>query len=418
MAALSKLVERFRKNIAGSLAVGLGLGMPVLMCCGGIAMDYANYNLMQARFQAAIDSAVVAGANEFSVAGFSEEQIKGAVSTYIDNENLQDYGPVTVTAEVDSEGKHVTGTLAVAWTPFISSFLDVGLTPIVVDARAGMVSESYNVCVLALKKSGVGGIVSSQSAKLTAEDCGVFANSTSAQAIAAKNSTVVNAGGIFTAGGYVRDAGAVVTPEPVTDTATVNDPLANRAEPSIGTCDHSKFALSTGAHTIEPGVYCGGITVSGDARVTFAPGLFILKDGPLQLRGNSVSTGSDVGFYFNGTLSIIAFYENASVSLSGPKTGNMAGILFFGQRTAELTKIHIIRSSLVNKLEGTIYLPTGSLLVNPNATVAANSDYTAIIVYQLWLADSPTLVINSDYDQSDVPVPEGIVRSGSVVLTQ
>lgn len=417
MSALFKLISRFRKNVVGSMAVGFGFGMPAILCCAGVAMDYANYNLMQSRFQAAIDGAVVAGANEFAVSGVSRQQIEGAVAAFVDNEKFEEYGPVKLTTKVDETGKHVSSKLAVAWTPFVSSFLDVGLTPIVVDATAGMVSKSYNVCVLALKKAGASAILSSQSAKLTAADCGVFANSTSAQAITSKNSSTINAGGIFTAGGYVRDASAILTPEPVTDTATVNDPLANREEPMIGTCDHTKFALSTGTHTLDPGVYCGGINISGDARVTFGPGQYFIKDGPLQLRGNSVSTGADVGFYFNGMLSIIAFYENASVSFSGPKTGNMAGILFFGQRTSDLTKIHIIRSSLVSKLEGTIYLPTGSLLVNPNAPVAANSAYTAIIVYQLWLADSPTLVINSDYDQSDVPVPEGIVRSGSVVLT-
>ena len=56
--------------------------------------------------------------------------------------------------------------------------------------------------------------------------------------------------------------------------------------------------------------------------------------------------------------------------------------------------------------------------MDPNAAVAENSAYTAIIVHKLELNEGPELVMNSDYGATDVPVPAGIIASAQVVLTK
>ncbi len=59
----------------------------------------------------------------------------------------------------------------------------------------------------------------------------------------------------------------------------------------------------------------------------------------------------------------------------------------------------------MRELTGTIYLPNGKLFINPNAQVAEQSAYTAIVSYQLELTEGPELVLNSDYGSTKVPVP-------------
>ncbi len=56
---------------------------------------------------------------------------------------------------------------------------------------------------------------------------------------------------------------------------------------------------------------------------------------------------------------------------------------------------------------GTIYLPGGRLLIDAPVKVAEESDYTVMVVNRLDLAFGPTLVLNSNYARSRVPVPEG-----------
>jgi hypothetical protein len=50
--------------------------------------------------------------------------------------------------------------------------------------------------------------------------------------------------------------------------------------------------------------------------------------------------------------------------------------------------------------------------------VASDSAYTAIVSYRLELTQGPTLVLNSDYGATGVPVPDGIRATGQVVLTR
>ena len=67
-------------------------------------------------------------------------------------------------------------------------------------------------------------------------------------------------------------------------------------------------------------------------------------------------------------------------------------------------------------LLGTIYLPNGTLKIDSEGPIADKAAYTAIIARAIKLYEGPTLYLNSDYDASDVPVPEGLVRD-KVFLT-
>ena len=70
-------------------------------------------------------------------------------------------------------------------------------------------------------------------------------------------------------------------------------------------------------------------------------------------------------------------------------------------------------------LEGTIYLPRGHLYIDADAPIADKSAYTAIIVSRLELFAGPNLVLNADFDATDVPVPEGVGNiGGKIYLSQ
>ena len=95
----------------------------------------------------------------------------------------------------------------------------------------------------------------------------------------------------------------------------------------------------------------------------------------------------------------------------------MAGLLIFEDRTASKTEKHEITSDNARLLLGTIYLPNGTLKIDSDAPVADKSAYTAIIARAIELQEGPTLYLNSDYEATDVPVPEGLVKD-RVMLTR
>ena len=58
-----------------------------------------------------------------------------------------------------------------------------------------------------------------------------------------------------------------------------------------------------------------------------------------------------------------------------------------------------------------------SLVVDAKQPVADQSAYTAIVAQSIELNMGPNLVLNADYDMTDVPVPAGIAGSSQVVLS-
>lgn len=113
---------------------------------------------------------------------------------------------------------------------------------------------------------------------------------------------------------------------------------------------------------------------------------------------------------------------NTTIALSAPKDGPMAGLLFFEDRSAPLGRRHVIRSNDARSFIGTIYLPRGAFVVDASKPLFEESAYTVIISRFLDMFSGPNLVLNTDYGDSDIPLPtelEGSTGVGDeVVLTQ
>jgi hypothetical protein len=261
---------------------------------------------------------------------------------------------------------------------------------------------------------------------------------------------------ICSAGG-TPGSSANFSPEPTTDCPVYEDPLAHRSPPQVGPCNHFDFEVgytqsgSTSGggqsggglggllggvggvvgdvvegvadlanlplieQTINPGVYCGGIKIKAKARVTFNPGIYVIKNGPLEVGELSTLDGQSIAFYLVGDNSIFLFDKDAKIAMSAPKTGPLAGILFFEDRQAPLDRVHRILSEDAREFLGTFYLPRGVLEVDTQNPVADSSAYTAIVARKLDLKGRPTLVLNADYSSTDVPVPDGVGPVGGEV---
>ena len=162
-------------------------------------------------------------------------------------------------------------------------------------------------------------------------DRAIYSNSTHNVGIKSKNSAILKASTICSAGG-VQGGGRNFDPPPYLDCPSFEDPLGNRPEPTADSCLNGTPTEIKMSGRLEPGTHCG-LIVSNGASVELSPGIYAIKDGPLVVQDGAKISGKGVGFYLTGASASVHFAANSSVVLEAPTTGRMTGLLIFASRS-------------------------------------------------------------------------------------
>jgi hypothetical protein len=393
----------------GTTAVVFTMLLPVIVLLIGGTLDYGQALVQRQRLQAAVDKAALAAARELGLSDARRDNVEAVVSAVVASAMAAGGEIVPLSSLVTSINQSPLEVAVTARQPtqpvFGGSF---GLAPVDLEAHAvARIVGRPNICMLALDPSSSGAISLEVRARVSGEGCGIFSNSTSPTGIRSKASSVLSASDICSAGG-MDGARGNFTPEPLTDCPTFDDPLADRPEPIPAPCDQTLPSSITTSASLRPGTYCGGLLIDYSADVALEPGIYIIKNGELRVRGGATLRGEGVGIYLVGTNAQIVFQRNSSIDLSAPTAGPMAGLLVFESRSQTTRGVHQILSDDARNLLGTIYLPRGRLHVDANNPVADKSAYTAIVARMITLYGGPHLVLNSRYELTNVPVPDGI----------
>ncbi|NNE24830.1 MAG: hypothetical protein HKN11_19705 [Rhizobiales bacterium] len=397
----------------GNVAILFSITIPAMVIAAGIAGDYINMSRQKTNLQVIADAAAIAGARESMLADADEMQIVSAATSYASS-NLakieQTAGPVGINVTVANEGTVVSVSLAREWKPYFASLYNRGNAHIGATATATLVSAG-KTCVFGMQENLIAAVHLDDSAKLTANDCGVYSNSSSSWSLRVDSNAMLKAEWICTVGGYGGLQSSQIDPVPTTDCPASLNPLSDRIAPINLSCDYVATVIVADT-TLQPGSYCGGLIISGTAKVQLEPGTYKIEGGPLLVQDGAELTGKDVGFFLADELALFQFFPDTTISLEAPETGPLAGLLFFENPKNSLLatpRVHIITSNNARKLLGTFYLPRSVLLVDAVSPVADQSAYTAIVALRLWLREGPHLVLNSDYASTPVPVPKGLV---------
>jgi len=409
-----KLFDKYFRSETGSIAVPLAVSMTALVGVGGLAIDYGMSASLKAQMQTAADSAAVAGASEIALAGADLKHITAVAKSFADI-NMTDDSVSTSVSMPDKSS--VSVALTKTFDPPFASLYSDGSIKLSATATATRVGGA-KVCVLALDESSEKAISMSKKSKLTAVDCGAYSNSIHSNGIEATDSAVLSTTLTCSAGGY-SGSSLNFEPQPVSDCPPVADPLVGRLAPPIGSCDHTDLVIEAQTVTLDPGVYCGGLAVKKHSVVTLRPGIYVIKDGKFLVDTNGRVQGENVGIYLTGDKSVIKFWSNGAVSLTAPKDGPMASLLFFEDRNSPPDRVHQIKSDEARVLLGVLYFPRGTLRVDASQKVADQSAYTSIVANKLELDVQPVLVLNTDYGATDIPVPGALSGlSGKIVLSK
>lgn len=400
----SSFIARFNDDRRGSMAVWTILMLGVSILISGGVVDYVSLRMQYSDVQRAADKAALSAAQELVLASEVKTRVQEVASAFV-VANLA--GKAQTTAEVIEEGGAVRVTVTVAPRVFFLGPIGANAGPVTAQAIAEAVGEEANICVITLDEDADRSLSLDSNASLDAPDCAIYSNSTKSKGLSALSNSRLVGNMICSAGGKEGSV-SNFKPAPLLDCPKITDPLADRPGPPVGKCDHDKFKRKDFVGSISPGVYCNGLSIDGNSKVTFDAGVYVIKDGDFKVDSNSEITGEHVGFFLTGGKGRFEFTSNAKVHLSAPKEGPMAGLLFMEDNTILKETKHRITSDFADYLVGTIYLPRGSFLIDANQDIAAASEFTVLVVRQLELKAGPHLVLNTDYGLVDVPVPDGV----------
>lgn len=433
---MKKIVRIFSNKDANVAVPGAVMFVGLLAMVGG-ALDLMSVSNQKSALQELADNAALAAVREMAITADDKQRIEAVAKSFSERTDLLVQSVVT---DVNLEDREVRVDLTARPKTNFPEIFD-SLDAMSVSATARLSGRGGNICMIGLSPTAMSTVRLRSMARITAESCAIYSNSTSAQSMSVASTAEVKAELICVAGGYQGGALSTDSSEDLNSTmledcTPVDDPLAMRMSPDYAACDFYDTYI-TGSENLNPGVYCGGLIVdSGKAKLS--AGEYIITGGPLMVTNNGTVQGDHVGFYLAGEDAKIQFDYDANIDVSAPREGPMAGLLLYSSpfekklgekfemverrsganlqvaanamRKADGLKWpdHTIRSDNARRMVGTIYLPNGKLLIDGRNPIADRSEYTVIIADTFELQDGPNLVLRTDYHLTDIPVPDGV----------
>jgi putative Flp pilus-assembly TadE/G-like protein len=264
-----------------------------------------------------------------------------------------------------------------------------GLTTVTVHSIAGAVPLNNSFALMALNRGNTTKALDVEAAgKVKITGAGILVNSTSTTgAYDACNSTcpnVTSTGPIDVTGNYT---GTGFSPTPTTGYTQQADPFAGYPKPSTNGLGPPITSLPTpvsGAVTLNPGIYAVPITYAGNTTVTLNTGIYIVEAG-MNSAGNLDFLSSAGGvFIFNtlnsypdsgGTCGSVTITGNATTNLAPMTSGTYKGLLFY--QDPACTQPFTISGNGSLTATGTIYVPTGTVVMNGNNATLDGSQVVA-----------------------------------------
>ncbi len=407
-----------KQSASGQTAVVVTLAITAILMFAGLAVDIGFYMNQRRMAQTAADSAAVAGAHE-AQANDPSEIVNAADLNASMNGFTNGVANTTVTV---NQGAAITDPTFAAAPDAVqvivqrnvpTYFLRVlGIQSVPISASAISGQSSGPACVYALDPTASGAFQANGSLDYQST-CGIIVNSSSSSALTVNGSGTVNTSGIGVVGG-MKQSSATFTPQPVTGISHVADPLAYLQFPSVGSCTYTNFSDTSGnTVTLNPGTYCGGITVKKSSNVIVNPGNYIIDGGGITVDGTSTLNGDGVTFFLTGSSTYpyggVTIDGASNESLTAPTTGPYPGILFFQDRSitgiTAANNPNVFNGSSTQVYQGALYFPTTALTYNG----AASAQYTILVADTIGINGSATIGDNYSSLPGGSPIKDAVV---------
>jgi Flp pilus assembly protein TadG len=390
-----KKLKSFQVGENGTVLVFVGLILMPMLLILGLAVDSSHGLVEKQRLQMACDAAAKAGsANGKGVAATITSQAQSVFTA--NTAHMTNITGPTITVNTSAKTVTVSASIVVA-----NPFMTLGGIPTTTYSVSSTWSlntpTANNGCIYSLDPSASGAINLNNGSQVKITGCGVYANSSSTTAVEVSGGSNLTASFLNVVGNYSVSGGSSVTTTqaPTTGASAVSNPIGTLTIPSYSSCTHNNFYAST-TQTINPGVYCNGISVGGGVTLTLNPGQYIIDGGTLAPGGGATIKGSNVTIILTKQLSSsyasINISNGATAILSAP-TGNTSnpfnGIVIYQNPNAPSGVTNVITGGSNLSISGIVYLPTQ--IINFSGGSTTNAACTILIAYDLILPQGITV---------------------------
>jgi hypothetical protein len=237
------------------------------------------------------------------------------------------------------------------------------------------------VGILVLDPSKRGALTLTSSGASTVKKVPVVVNSSDPQAVVSEGGGSLTADKFVTTGG--TDASGALTGPVQGGAPPTPDPLAHLPAPDPSLLvkrSNNPLAYTSGSVFLLPGVYSGGVSVTGTASLFLAPGVYYIDGGGFMFTGQGNLTGNGVMIYnapSDAQPGGINLSGQGNVSMSPPAGGPYQGITLFQARSSNAAGTVSGNSGTTN-ISGTFYFAGALLTVTGNGgAVNLGSQYVS-----------------------------------------
>lgn len=230
------------------------------------------------------------------------------------------------------------------------------------------------------------------SGNATVKTPSVYVNSSSSDALKVSGSAVLDSPSVNVVGGSSLTSPSACTSTIKSTSGTALDPYASLILPAADTANNlGTLSISGGTRTVSPGYYSGGISVTGNANVTFLPGVYVLGNG-LSVSNGSIS-GDGVCFVVLGGK--VTFGGNSSATLTPTATGNLSGVVI-AQPSSNKSDLTVSGGGTMN-IRGSIWAPAAKATLSGNSSATTTGPFMGdmLIVNTLTLSGTSLLTIGN-----------------------
>jgi len=409
------LLRRFGCDQSGNYLIIAAVAMPALVGMASFGTEEGlllySKKAMQHTADSAAVTAAVAVSNGANDNGVAQANAVAASYGYV---NGAKSATVTVSSP-PTQGQYTNNRAAIeviVSQPQPRLFSSIwGSEPYPVASRAVALPQG-TPCILALNRNAKGSYSEQGSVDVNLVKCSVMDDSTSDMALSVGGASRLSTSFVGVVGGISGENAITATSGVIKGFHYVADPYAGVPMPAFAGCDHHNYSTHADA-TLSPGVYCGGIGIGAQARVTLSAGTYILDQGSLSMTGQASLSGTDVTLVFTSStgsdFADARIAGGANVSLVAPKTGPLAGIAIFGDRRMPISTTFRFTGGDAQSVGGAIYLPSAALKWAGNATL--DEQCTQIIADTIQMVGNSGLKVNCDgYGTRPMSVPATLVE--------
>ncbi len=225
----------------GNVAIAFALVVPLLLGAAGAGVDASRFISAKSALQEAADAAALSGARQLFLKSDTQsapEEVARHTATTALARHAQ-FIDVAIEADASSQLSRVDVAITARLKAQLLTGFFVDGFALTATASAEARGSGGGTCVIGLEPAARNALSLNASAKITAPGCAIYANSTSNTGLAAMQNAKIKSALTCSAGGY--SGGSMnFDPMPVTDCPPRENPMAGRAEPSVGACTYNR----------------------------------------------------------------------------------------------------------------------------------------------------------------------------------